>query len=1688
MQFGHVPSSHSTPRTSVRLRPLARTRRGNSLVLVTAILVLLVIVAVAFISRAQAGRQISAAQQAAGTRDDRVEAIADDLAGMIGDSLFPRPVDPTALNSLGAGYRSGVSIYDPSQNVGTVTSSWPRLQTPPDARIFGIDRDFNFDLQPDFAYNFAPPTNVAWTNWPDFFSASFPAGPGQPDGAVVGAGGGPIGDANPYGNPGYGDTRWLAANEPIRVDTNGDGIPDTFTHWPHLSFIGTAENGYRLVGDISNIVNFTLTNVNESDLTKSFALGMPYEQWLTNYVPNAPANVADFNGRRDAWFSSPNSGASYVTNYASVAALPNLFRLADLAQTTPGVPNPNAAFLNNGNARNAVERTFASVSGTGFTDAFWFLAPQPVDRSIKYLVAARVVDNSALLNVNVATRFNRINTFGAGPSDLALVGDPDTPGRQVGFFDNPAHSFPNGSTDPSLWFDPGDGNLFQPVNVGWTRDRFGDALQDSLTFLQQVGMKFGNGNINPLMADPLYVPPTYPANQQAEWYSPRERLLYFRNGVMRGDDPRFGLTPFTIGDEIELRAFEASNNPFLLSRLERSINREGDKFTQFLRSSPEREETTEYLDQLTNRQWLLDNRRKLTTVSGARNDLRPAWLWPSPYPDPSIDYDGDGQVSSTDGNPATIENPAAVAGDFAAYVRQTKKLDLRRAMDDPAPPANVGNPIVAVAPATYELRRYEWRVEMQRLLERTLLRSWPVSTGGNLQYQSYLGSPTNTNPQYQRQQHDKTRQMAASLTANIDQYRDGPTIFGAAPNLIASDPPLHPALGVQDPIKANLRYIGQEKQPYIMEVFFALVYPKSQTNLPPAVPGQGADPYKIPLIFPGGGEHFVDSSSRPAVVIAVQIANPYSTPINLFDFRLRVFGKSYSFATGSLGAGVTLGPATDAGPTTAIVYAIKDSPTAQAPPATFPFVGTWLDFLDIEATELFTPSLANPGLGTGSDTRIFDATSSWLGSVTVDPPAINPTNVFNNADAESVELVRVIGPQAGPGAGANATVVVDRFDNRVSGPNLLFADTMTRLFVDDKYFPPVQGYEYDPTNPPDRNWMNGIRLGTSDYFVAWVHASRAWRWDVWMQNQQVGDGVITPAEINPRYVFSMGSKPNLPVQTQTGSVSGNDKQFLGDVYGFNQDPDGSDLWIDQSYLNIFGQLRRGKPTFFPCVQREQASSGDNIYGQGFPYPDVNGIYPQGVVVGDKGLQQADWAQLANYKSMSAPLQLTQKDDDFDQLGELLDVFCWGPVIDIGPGVNSPKTEKTFSEIMLQESDSTDQPAGRGLFVNRLRITPFRDPTTDGSSPTDGPTTVLASPPTAPYVPSLPAGVGLFDGVVCDDRGARRLDGIDGSAPDGFISQSELDAAELRRFTNAARFREEMTPGLVNINNVLPEVMRSAPMMARLCNNDFAFTTSDQLIINPLLNPFTRVVDSLLRYRDRTILQTSGTIAPAVPNPNFLPGYVERGLPPGNAAAPLPPGIPGTNGFMGPTLNGQIANGVLPGLRGERGFASIGELLLLQRYLDDPAVDAWNLERSYSIEFAGLDPYRVSESSPGNGAPDYYGGIAPRFSTDQTQGRTTPDTFAAAPPAVIVPDRVGGDAEKRSLLFKGVSNMITTRSDVFTVWFRVRAVKQDPTTGIWDGTRKDLIADDSRYVMIVDRSNVKKPGDKPRILALRKVDG
>jgi hypothetical protein len=64
-----------------------------------------------------------------------------------------------------------------------------------------------------------------------------------------------------------------------------------------------------------------------------------------------------------------------------------------------------------------------------------------------------------------------------------------------------------------------------------------------------------------------------------------------------------------------------------------------------------------------------------------------------------------------------------------------------------------------------------------------------------------------------------------------------------------------------------------------------------------------------------------------------------------------------------------------------------------------------------------------------------------------------------------------------------------------------------------------------------------------------------------------------------------------------------------------------------------------------------------------------------------------------------------------------------------------------------------------------------------------------------------------------------------------------------------------------------------------------------------------------------------------------------------------------------------------------------------------------------------------------------------------------------------------DFEERDVIFARISNLVTVRSDVFTAYILVRIGR--------DGPQKRVMA-------ILDRSNVRSPTDKVRVIAIHPV--
>ena len=287
------------------------------------------------------------------------------------------------------------------------------------------------------------------------------------------------------------------------------------------------------------------------------------------------------------------------------------------------------------------------------------------------------------------------------------------------------------------------------------------------------------------------------------------------------------------------------------------------------------------------------------------------------------------------------------------------------------------------------------------------------------------------------------------------------------------------------------------------------------------------------------------------------------------------------------------------------------------------------------------------------------------------------------------------------------------------------------------------------------------------------------------------------------------------------------------------------------------------------------------------------------------------------------------------------------------------------------------------------------------------------------------------------------------------------------FYNAAGYSDKATPGLININTATVEVLRTLPHMYKTVHptqsseNDW--------------NPRSLIPEAIIQWRELAnggfndldwdaVLTDTGFTG----GPNYSAGLNDSG-----------------NYYSLRSSTIGLTLGV--GIKDTRGFSSPSEIGLLQQTaLLDDVIEPWDItdmhqaikdEDSWRIDFAAMEPFANPESNYAVAWID--DGVGAPLSTDVNFR----DYYGEDP---ISGDGVSGDSEELNLLQAGISNLITTRSDIFTVHMRIRTFKRNPITSIWDATDLDYIVDDSRYVMLVDRSNVNTPADKPKILYFEKL--
>ena len=267
-----------------------------------------------------------------------------------------------------------------------------------------------------------------------------------------------------------------------------------------------------------------------------------------------------------------------------------------------------------------------------------------------------------------------------------------------------------------------------------------------------------------------------------------------------------------------------------------------------------------------------------------------------------------------------------------------------------------------------------------------------------------------------------------------------------------------------------------------------------------------------------------------------------------------------------------------------------------------------------------------------------------------------------------------------------------------------------------------------------------------------------------------------------------------------------------------------------------------------------------------------------------------------------------------------------------------------------------------------------------------------------------------------------------------------------------------TYGQMNINTVSRETARALPGLSPSANTGPDGSPNwwwDDTVTHDWRSD---IATTLVAYRDRlAVFARDVDGAEPIDTLNFRNWWDDPFDPFGGNPLPkanYPPGehdaeLNGDNGRWG-------ATGVM-GLRENLGFRAVGELALV-RDLSYTGADP-NYLYPHDIDRLGFDGNPVDQ--PGIDSVSYGTGT---------------------PPA---DDGIDDDYDERLALANAVMASSSVRSDVFAVWFIVHGYQESDVKNLRD-TDPLVPSVARRFVMVVDRSNVTEPGQKPRIVLFKEV--
>jgi hypothetical protein len=162
-----------------------------------------------------------------------------------------------------------------------------------------------------------------------------------------------------------------------------------------------------------------------------------------------------------------------------------------------------------------------------------------------------------------------------------------------------------------------------------------------------------------------------------------------------------------------------------------------------------------------------------------------------------------------------------------------------------------------------------------------------------------------------------------------------------------------------------------------------------------------------------------------------------------------------------------------------------------------------------------------------------------------------------------------------------------------------------------------------------------------------------------------------------------------------------------------------------------------------------------------------------------------------------------------------------------------------------------------------------------------------------------------------------------------------------------------------------------------------------------------------------------------------------------------------------------------GIRESPGFASVGELMVVRDLAFNPGLGGG----AGGPYLARHDIDRLGVDETATGATHFFnvkerGVLSTLYDKDKDGEKNDAD-------------EIDNDYASKLAIANGLFNAVDVRSDIYAVWFVVHGYQRADVEGL--RPEEPMVPSVARrYLMIVDRSNVTKLGDKPKILAFKQL--